>query len=78
MYNINMESFSLSDKFIIDENRLSDVCKYRQGEKCCKYIVFFERPGNFFCVKKTELKEKIDAHSLNSKGDNCQGLPCEE
>lgn len=65
---------ALNSDQIIDKIRLVEVCKYRQGESCCKYIVYFD---DFYCVKKEEkLRNVIDSHrDMKSKGDNCIGLP---
>lgn len=70
-----MQEFSLSNEYAIPQEHLLNTCKYRQNG-CCKYIVFFQQPANFFCVKKVEeLKQKIDTSNMNAKGDNCEGLP---
>ncbi len=68
----------LSSDMIISDDHLINVCKYRRGSMCCKYIVFFESHKKFYCVKNIlELKKKIDLQSsqLRAKGDNCIGLP---
>ena len=69
--------FAVSDEFLIPGEHLSSVCKYRQGSDCCKYIVFFEKPGKFYCAKNiADLKGKIDLlDDMKSKGDNCEGMP---
>lgn len=72
--------FKLNQLYFIDDDRLVDICKYRQGSECCKYIVYFEKPGRFCCVKKVnDLKLKIDSQAADMKatGDNCEGLPNE-
>ena len=59
---------------------LTQVCKYRQGANCCRYIVYFKDHADFFCVKKLpEQKEKIDAikDQLVAQADHCTGLPLE-
>ena len=68
----------LSDH-IIPDNYLNNVCKYRQGSSCCKYIVYLAEHKNFFCGKMIEeIKLKIDsAVNMQAKGDNCSGLPDE-
>ena len=71
--------FSLTDDHVIPEDHLFDVCKYRQGEQCCKYIVYFEQGRNFYCVKDIEdLRVKIDAQQMIAQGDNCIGMPHEK
>ena len=68
--------FPLSDDYIISDDRLVQICKYRQGESCCKYVVYFERQNDFYCVKHvSEVKNKIESQDMKSKGDNCEGLP---
>ncbi len=72
--------FSLTDEQAIPAEHLIQTCKYRQGKSCCRYIVYFEKPGQFFCVKKDEqAKMKIDSviDEMHAKGDNCEGLPHE-
>lgn len=73
--------FTLDQRYEIPDNHLVEVCKYRQGSKCCRYIVFFEDPGRFFCVKRiNDLKQKINSQidDMRSQGDNCEGLPDEK
>lgn len=70
--------FALDQQYEIPDDHLSNVCKYRHGPACCRYIVFFEKTGRFCCVKKiNDLKEKIDSYAdhMKAKGDNCEGLP---
>lgn len=64
----------------ISNEHLAHICKYGQGSSCCKYVVFFAAKQDFFCVKKSEHKQKIDdyADHMTAKGDNCEGLVCEE
>lgn len=59
---------------IIDNDTLKNVCKYRQGSSCCKYIVYLRDFQNYYCAKNTDMKQKIDTLSLKAKGDNCPGL----
>lgn len=71
--------FSLNQHEIPDVH-LAQVCKYRHGSQCCRYIVFLESHGRFVCAKKVnDLKQKIDsqADKMNAQGDNCEGLPNE-
>lgn len=69
-------AFDLPDSLRISSDRLVKVCKkYSAG--CCKYIVFFVAPGDFFCVKHVpSIRRQIDAQSstMKSKCDNCEGL----
>ena len=61
----------------ISSDHLVAVCKYRQGEGCCRYIYFPQAAGDFYCAKKIpNLKLKIDdlAEGMTAKGDNCPGL----
>lgn len=60
----------------IPQDHLISVCKYRQGETCCKYIFFPRDRNDFYCAKKIEeIKNYLDAEPMVAKGDNCQGLP---
>ncbi len=62
----------------IPQEHLVDICKYRQGESCCKYIYFPREKKDFYCVKKVQLlREKLDQEEMTAKGDNCPGLPNE-
>ena len=59
----------------IDMNHLMKVCKYRKGEQCCKYIVYFENQDDYYCVKNVpDLRNKINRANMEAKGDNCEGL----
>jgi len=78
LYNVGV-LMSASEFNIISDDYLINVCRYRQAE-CCKYIIFFENVGNFYCVKNApELRERIEAHAseMAAKGDNCEGLEYE-
>ncbi len=67
--------FPLSPESVVTEDYMVQVCRYRQGSSCCKYLVFFDNPHNFYCVKKdSELNKKISSLDLKAKGDNCEGL----
>ena len=69
-----MNDFDPPDALSIDDDRLVNICKYRQ-QGCCKYIVFFERMNDFYCVKNIpEIREMIDKEDLAAQGDNCEGL----
>jgi hypothetical protein len=67
----------LKDCHIIPDDYLVKTCFYRQGERCCKYIVFSDLKNEFCCVKKIlKMKAIIDqAENMRAKGDNCLGLP---
>lgn len=72
LYNGNMEI-----GYPIPENHLIEVCRYRQREKCCKYIVWSIEKKGFYCGKLVEkTKKNIDefSHSMIAKSDNCPGL----
>lgn len=72
---ISLDLFDL--KRVIDSDHLINVCKYRQGEQCCRYIYFPRGGDEFYCIKNIpEMKKKIDSNldSMFSKGDNCLGL----
>jgi hypothetical protein len=74
------KEWGLSEEYTIPNEHLIKICKYRQGESCCKYIVFFDRSNNFCCTKKVpDLKSKVDlqASQMKAQGDNCEGLPYE-
>lgn len=65
----------------ISTERLIDVCKYRQGSECCRYIYFPRDKREFYCVKRIpELKIKLDNEvaTMTAQGDNCRGLPYEK
>lgn len=65
----------------IPDQHLIDVCKYRQGSGCCRYIYYPREKRDFYCVKTIlEMKKKMDdaVSSMTAKGDNCQGLPNEK
>ena len=69
-----------SDRQIPHEH-LVKVCKYRQGEDCCRYIFFPREKRDFYCSKKIlVMKTKIDSQvsEMTAKGDNCPGLPNEK
>lgn len=64
-------------KHIISDNHLINVCKYRQGSSCCRYIVYLNNIQNFCCAKKiNDIKMTIDKKfvSMNARGDNCEGI----
>lgn len=69
---------TLADKRI-SENHLVEICKYRQGD-CCKYIIFLEAFGDFYCAKNvSDLRKVIESQTgMRAKGDNCEGLLYEE
>ena len=72
-----MDDFDLSESLAILDDRLINICKYRQ-EGCCKYIVLFEQANGFYCVKNIpELKSKVDGAEMTAQGDNCEGLKYE-
>ena len=67
-----------SDKQI-PQDHLIQICKYRQGANCCKYICFPREKKDFYCVKTIQpLKEKLDQTKMIAEGDNCPGLPNEK
>lgn len=75
-----MDAIFTPDRQISSEH-LVKVCKYRQGEGCCRYIYFPRDKKDFYCVKKiSEMQEKLDeeVESMIAKGDNCSGLPHEK
>jgi len=59
----------------IGDRRLVSVCKYRQGETCCKYIVYLHDHKGFYCSKKIPALRKVAEKSERARGDNCEGLP---
>ena len=65
----------LSDGLIINDEQLINVCKYRQPG-CCKFIVFFDKSNDFYCVKNIkELRDRIlNEKDMKAQGDNCDGL----
>jgi len=79
MERITLESDKVNlDDHIIPVGHAARICLYRQGSRCCKYIVFFDINKEFCCVKTIpRLKEQIDseAHKMKAKGNNCEGFP---
>ncbi len=67
------------DGKVILEKDLAEICRYRQNG-CCKYIVYLESFGDFYCAKKvSKLRSVIESQSdLHATGDNCEGLPHEK
>ena len=68
------------DSLQISLNHLINVCKYRQGNGCCRYIFFPREKREFYCAKHIPaMKAKIDSEisEMTAKGDNCPGLPNE-
>lgn len=63
----------------ISHDHLIDVCKYRQGSACCRYIFYSRDKNEFYCAKNIEgLREKLDQEQMTAQGDNCPGLPNEK
>lgn len=64
---------------LISEDRLVNICKYRQGVECCKYIVFLDQASDFVCGKNIEeLRNVVESKDdMTAQGDNCEGL-CNE
>lgn len=61
----------------IPHEHLIQVCKYRQGESCCRYIFVPREENEFYCVKKiSKIREQLDGEveEMTAKGDNCPGL----
>ncbi len=58
------------------EEHVDKFCRPGRGEKTCCYLTMAK--GGWDCAKATALKQTIDARvvegTMNSKGDNCQGL----
>jgi len=69
-------------EYLLDTNRkivsshLKNVCKFKCGQKTCKYIGL--SVIGFVCVKKTPIKKILDSMSdnneISAKADNCEGL----
>lgn len=68
----NIQKESLKNRQISPET-LFKTCKFGQGNECCKYIVFFDNPKNFFCAKNI-AKEFLDKQNTTACGNNCEGL----
>ena len=67
-------NIELDDSLKITNERLGNICRYRQPD-CCKYIIFFEKKGDFFCVKNVpELREILENAEMTATNDNCEGL----
>jgi hypothetical protein len=76
-----MDETSLTEDNRISTDCLINVCKYRQGSGCCRYIYFPREKGDFYCIKTIpEVKTKIDdeVSKMTAQGDNCPGLPYEK
>jgi len=70
-----------TDERQISHDHLINVCKYRQGSDCCRYIFFPREKREFYCAKNIPvMKAKIDSEvsEMTAKGDNCPGLPNEK
>ncbi len=72
-----VDSGHITDDRKIPTDHLIKVCLYRQGSKCCKYIVFSDIKQDFCCIKRLPtMKNFIDIErGMSAKGDNCMGLP---
>ena len=69
----------LTENHIIPDDHLVNICKYRKGNSCCKYIIYSDVKQNFCCVKNIQyIKNMLDSQELKAQGDNCVGLPCED
>ena len=70
--------FIIDDNFTLSNDRLKNICKYRQSD-CCKYIVFLEKKGDFYCVKNIpELRQTVESIDMKAINDNCEGLTNEK
>lgn len=60
----------------ISTDHLVNICKYRQGSECCRYIFYPREKREFYCVKTIpEMKKKLDGEiSMTAQGNNCPGL----
>ena len=60
---------------MIDEKHLKDVCKAKQGEESCAFLVL--GLNGWECAKFTNfedmIRERIAEGTMRSKGDNCEG-----
>lgn len=64
----------------LSSEQLINMCKYRQGAGCCRYIYFPRDKKEFYVKKIPEMQQKLDKEVENmiSKGNNCPGLPHEK
>ena len=70
------------NEYLFDEQRkinkahLKSVCKFKHGDKTCRYICLCV--NGYVCVKKTKMKNALDENvkknKMSAKGDNCEGL----
>ena len=71
-----LEDVLNNDALKIDIKHLDNICKLRQGENTCRYILLM--PIGYVCIKNTKLKQAIDQqcnkNQMTAKGDNCDGL----
>ena len=60
----------------ISKAHLHSVCKFKKGEKTCRYIALGVK--GFVCVKKSPMKDTLDKNvveeKMSARGDNCEGL----
>ena len=60
----------------LSESQKNELCKIRQGEKTCRYIML--GPQGYVCMKNTKIKKSIDNLCNDGQmiaiGDNCGGL----
>lgn len=66
--------FTVARQISIDH--LVNICKYRQGSECCRYIFYPREKREFYCVKTiSEMKKKLDGEMvMTAQGNNCPGL----
>jgi hypothetical protein len=68
----------MSDNFLInDQERVNNICRIGQREKCCRYLGAGAQ--GFECFKhQPDLKRQVDwraAHgTMTARADNCEGV----
>lgn len=71
----------LNDYVLDAKRRVSDVhrktvCKFRQGDKTCRYLGLGTK--GYVCMKHSPMRSVLDQQSkenkMTAKGDNCDGL----
>lgn len=74
----DLEEVEMPEAKYPDDVYVAEVCKMGQGNACCRYLTM--HPKGWSCEKLGNLKDTLDrrveADTINAKGDNCEGLDC--
>ena len=59
---------------------VKNICKLRQGNTCCRYLVI--SGSGFECMRGTDMKAYLDSRvameTIVARGDNCEGKSINE